>query len=153
MGRGDILILSEANNLTTPTVPSLNSKKGIRAATKFDKGAIPHMLPNTRTVGWSSNLVLLAPPVFTWHFFHLVAQGFGPASLVRDLTPAVPQPLGVNMADQRYGMIPFLLDGELLCEDIGTHELGRTILKIHVSLCLRLLKDCHVNTMRTPNVS
>jgi hypothetical protein len=81
MGRGDILILSEANNFTTLTVPSLNSKKGIRAAAKFNKGAIPRMLSKARRVSWGSNLVLLAPAVFIWHFFRLVAQGFAPPPL------------------------------------------------------------------------
>ena len=47
----------------------------------------------------------------------------------------------------------FLLNSEVLSEDICTHKFGRTILEIHVSLSLGFVKKGHVNTMRPPNVS
>ena len=56
------------------------------------------------------------------------------------------------MANQGNGVVSFLLDSEMLSEDIGTHKFGRTILKIHVSLSLGFVKKSHVDTMRPPNV-
>ena len=90
MGSSNVLAFGEADHFATLAVPGANSEKGVGATTELNKGAIPFRFSGNRGIRWSSNLVLLAPPIFTWQISHFIVQGFSPATLVRDLTPAAP---------------------------------------------------------------